>query len=62
MEEEDEWVHPDPAMEAAWAVEIRRRIRAVRAGKMRTIPLEQCLDEADRLLAEDDGVPNHPDR
>jgi Putative addiction module component len=62
MEEDDQWTHPDPAVDAAWAVEIRRRIRAVRAGKMRTISLEQALEEADRLLTDDEGVPNHPDR
>jgi hypothetical protein len=58
MEEEDQWTHPDPAVDAAWAVELRRPIRALKAGKMRTIPLEQALDEADRLLADDDSALN----
>lgn len=29
---------------------------------MKVIPLEQALDEADRFLADDDAVPDHPDR
>jgi hypothetical protein len=62
MGEEDEWMHPDPAVEAAWSKEIRCRIRAFRAGKIKTIPIEQALDEADRLLADDEGVPNQQDR
>lgn len=54
MGEEEQWTHPDPEFDAAWAEEIRRRIRAVRAGEMRTRPIDEVLDEVDRLLADDE--------
>ena len=62
MSEDEHWTHPDPEVEAAWAEEIRGRIRAVRAGEMKTIPIDQALDEADRLLADDGFVPDSPSR
>jgi hypothetical protein len=62
MSEDGRWtLDADPAVEAKWAEEIRSRVRAVRAGEMKTISIEQALDEADRLLA-DDNVADDRDR
>jgi hypothetical protein len=58
LREHDEWTDaPDPEVEAAWAEEIRRRIQAFRSGEMKTIPIQQALEEADRLLDGKDGGP-----
>jgi hypothetical protein len=53
-EDEFEAVDADPEVERRWAEEIRRRIQAFRAGEMKTIPIEQALEEADRLLDMDE--------
>jgi len=43
----------DPAAEVKWAEEIRRRVRAYRAGEVRTRPIDQVLDDIERLLGGD---------
>ena len=40
----------DPLYEAAWATELRERIRAFKAGEMKAISAEQALEEAEELL------------
>lgn len=37
-------------VEQAWAEEIRRRVGDFRAGKARTRPIDEVLDEVDELL------------
>lgn len=45
-----ESLEEETSVEQAWAAEIRERIRAYRAGEIKTIPLEQALEEAEELL------------
>jgi putative addiction module component (TIGR02574 family) len=41
---------PDPGVEAAWAVEIERRVAELEAGTVKTIPWEQVHQQlVDRL-------------
>ena len=40
----------NPEVAQRWAEEIRRRVRAYRAGEVKTRPVEDVLDEVDRLL------------
>jgi putative addiction module component (TIGR02574 family) len=37
-------------VEQAWAEEVRRRVRDFRAGKVKTRPIDDVLDEVDALL------------
>ena len=37
-------------VEKAWAVEIRRRVHDYRAGKSKTRPIDEVLDEVDESL------------
>lgn len=43
---------PDPAVEAAWAEEIERRVREIESGKVATIPWEQVRAEMYARLGE----------
>jgi putative addiction module component (TIGR02574 family) len=45
-----ESLEPDPRHNAAWAAELRERIRAVEAGEMKLISEEEALAEAEELL------------
>jgi hypothetical protein len=47
----------NPQVARRWAEEIRRRVRAYRAGESKTRPIKEVLDEVDRLLA--DAQPLH---
>jgi putative addiction module component (TIGR02574 family) len=40
----------DTRVEQAWADEIRRRVHDYRAGKAKTRPIDEVLDEVDELL------------
>ncbi|HST58652.1 MAG TPA: addiction module protein [Longimicrobium sp.] len=45
-----ESLKPDPRHDAAWAAEIRERIRAVEAGEMKLITEEEADAEVEELL------------
>jgi putative addiction module component (TIGR02574 family) len=36
---------PDPSIEAAWTREVKNRIKAVKAGKMKLIPASKVLSK-----------------
>ncbi|HWK89178.1 MAG TPA: addiction module protein [Longimicrobium sp.] len=40
----------DVRLEQIWAEEIRRRVEAVKSGRMATVPFEDTLEEIDDLL------------
>jgi putative addiction module component (TIGR02574 family) len=40
----------DTRVERAWAEEIRRRVHDFRAGKSKTRPIDEVLDEVDEML------------
>ena len=44
-------LEPEPTRhDELWAAEIRERIRAVQAGELKTISMEQALEEAEEFL------------
>ena len=41
---------PDPANDAAWAEEVRRRLEEIRSGKVQAIPGEEVMARARKLV------------
>jgi putative addiction module component (TIGR02574 family) len=45
-----EAAEPDPKVDEAWRMEVRRRIADIESGKVQGVPLEQSLAKARRIL------------
>ena len=43
-------LEPQPLYEEEWAAEIRERLRAFKAGEIKSISIEEALTEAEELL------------
>jgi putative addiction module component (TIGR02574 family) len=50
--------YADPQLEAAWNVEIERRVQGIESGAEKGVPAEQVMKEARRALNETRRVPS----
>jgi putative addiction module component (TIGR02574 family) len=58
-----ESLHPvDPEIEAAWIEEASKRLKAVKAGKMGTVPGDQVMEKARQIIEENSQHPLENDK
>jgi hypothetical protein len=54
FDHEDESYEPTAEVEAAWAIEIEMRLRAIDSGEVRSIPWEEARLQIKRAIAKDE--------